>query len=228
MPLSAVDSERFIGLRRVWSGLCAEEEHLWMLQQTSLLGELTTVQGRIVAERRWSAGPSSLMNVLRLGRREVANCLVLRWLVDPLAHHRLGADMIEALSTRLGLPLPDPERSRARVEVSCPESRADLVITGRSWSLVFEAKVDAPEGATQADRLERDWPNADRLIFITRGGTGIPRTATEVNRWSSLSWQWFAETASALLNDSAAPDPLGSEAQHAAAEWVSAARRNLG
>lgn len=101
-----------------------------------------------------------VLEVLDLQHSEVHHCRVLRWLLDPLAHHRLGAPFMRALSTHLDLHLARPERARVDAEVPHARSRADVVIreAGGSWTVVIEAKINAAEENLQAARLECDWP----------------------------------------------------------------------
>lgn len=67
-------------------------------QWPSMIGALVAARSRIVAQGAWTAGPATLIDVLDLTRNEVSQCRVLRWLLDPLAHHGLGAQLVAALA----------------------------------------------------------------------------------------------------------------------------------
>lgn len=174
--------------------------------------------------------------MLGIARREVANCRVIRWLLDPLARHGIGADMVVALGEKIGVDLVDPRRARAEVEVSRTHSRADVVLTGAGslWTVVIEAKIGAGEGPEQGHRLEQDWLEGDdaernvSLVFLTTSGSRVPMTAVATDRWVPLGWQWFADTAAHLLAGAQPPrNDRALEARHAVEEWVAAARRSL-
>jgi hypothetical protein len=152
---------------------------------------MTTAQERIVTAGGWTQGASSLMAVLNLTRNEVANCRVIRWLLDPLARHGLGANFLAALAVEIELELSERGRAISKAEVSRANSRADVVVSSArgDWTVVIEAKVDAAEGDRQAARLEEDWPEAGRLVFLATDGVRLPWTATDRNRWRTASWR---------------------------------------
>lgn len=206
-------------------GECGTRSQL--LQRSRFAGMLGA-QHRIIDRAEWTHGPSTLMAVLGLQRAEVANCRAIRWLLDPLSPHGLGAEMVRALGVALDIDLPDPARARIKAEVSRGDSRADVVVTGLSWTLVIEAKVDAAEGRIQAARIEQHWPEARSLVFLTRSGRQLPGTANDPARWASISWLWFADTAERLLGGTTARTVAGEHARHALAEWISATRSHLG
>jgi len=194
------------------------------------MAALTAVQDRLVRAGAWTAGPSSLLDVLGLSRAEVHNCRVLRWLLDPLARHGLGAALTAALSEHLGSPLASPHTAQIHTEVARKNSRADVVIEDleSGTTIVIEAKIDAPEGAEQGRRLEVDWPEADPLVFLTVSGTQLPRTCADPDRWKQLSWAWIAEQANDTLAAATKPtNPRMTEARHAVAAWVAGTRRKL-
>jgi hypothetical protein len=184
----------------------------------------------LVARGAWTAGPSTLMRVLELSRAEVQNCRVLRWLLDPLARHGLGAKLITAFGAHVGVEFADPALVGVTVEVSREESRSDIVIEDYTGGrvIVIEAKIDAAEGVEQGRRLETDWPEANPLEFLTVDGARLPYTAAEPARWQAISWTWFANEVAELL-DGADPteDPRALDARRAAADWVAGTWRYL-
>lgn len=218
----------FTEMQRTWSRLASPSRspEEWVEQMAAM----AHARNRILAAGGWTAGPWTLMAVLELSRAEVQNCRVLRWLLDPLARHGFGADLISSLCTHLGLKVSHPELARVAAEVTRQDTRADIVIEGLDGGrmLVIEAKIDAPEGARQAERIETLWPEAERLGFLTVGGTQLPRTATDRDRWRAISWSWFATAVEHLLAEPpAGADPRANEARRAAQDWVAGTRRNL-
>lgn len=195
------------------------------------MAALAAAHARAVVSGGWFAGPSTLMEVLGMARAEVANCRIVRWLFDPLAWHGIGESMITALADHIGVTMVEPALVRATAEVARVRSRADLVLedVDRRHVVVFEAKIDAAEGHCQAERVEHDWPEATRLVFLTVPGARIPGTAREPNRWQPLSWRWIADAASSTLaaSEGEPSDSRRSQARAAVFEWVAHVTRNL-
>lgn len=191
------------------------------------LAGMLAAQARIVDRAEWTHGPSTLMAVLGLQRAEVPNCKVIRWLLDPLAPHGLGAEMLRALAVALKTEFPDAASAQVEAEVSRVDSRADVIVTGSSWTIVIEAKIDAAEGDRQGERLERHWPEASPLVFLTRSGARPPATAKDIKRWTPIAWLWFAETAERLLGQTEPKTRSAAQARHAVSEWIAATRSNL-
>jgi hypothetical protein len=190
----------------------------------SALTGLADARSRIVAAGGWVSGPSTTMGVLELMRSEVYHCRMLRWVLDPLGRHGVGTAMIGALADEAGILITDHPSVRIAAEVPGERSRADLVLTVLDGHipLVIEAKIDSGEGERQAERLELDWPNADRLVFLTVEGGRLPSTARQPARWRALSWEWVAMTTSAMLADLPAAQHAGAApSRQVVAEWVS-------
>ncbi|WP_421121690.1 hypothetical protein ACE2AJ_09825 [Aquihabitans daechungensis] len=188
--------------------------------------ELVSVQQRLMAEGMWRHGRTSLTGVLGLARNEVANTRVLRWILDPVAKHGIGADLIRWMSKEAGVEPPnelDLMWTRSIAEVSRERSRADVVLRcpRDDWTMVIEAKIDAQEGPIQAERLEADWTKARRFIFLTRDGRRIPVTAVDRRNWRAVSWKAVAqEVLKRLPETSLRPDDPTAQAQLAAAAWA--------
>jgi len=193
------------------------------------LRALADVQDRLVAAGDWTTGPTTTLGVLDLARSEVHHCRLLRWLLDPLAWHGIGAALTMALADRVDVTVTDAASVRVAVEVPGASSRADVVVEDLSGGrvVVIEAKVDAAEGEHQARRLEQDWREAD-LVFVTVAGDHVPSTATDPARWRALSWSWIADRVAEALDDAApAVDARTVDARRAAMDWVTSVRREL-
>lgn len=196
------------------------------------LERMLSQQHALTAAGAWVAGPSDLMAVVGLGRAEVANCKVARWLFDPLARHRLGVHMLRALAERLEVPIDDPATVRVEAEVAnvVGDTRADIVLFGTrpGRCIVIEAKVDAAEQPQQGGRLEEHWPSADAYVFLTPDGARLPLTRRAGAHWRPLSWRWVADTADAALTSiGESDDPRVRDSRQAVAAWIASARSNL-
>lgn len=226
MSDTLIDLEAFAGVHQSWlshrTGTGRHDD--W----ASSMAGMEAARRRIVGARAWTAGPSTLFGVLDLTRNEVQNCRVLRWLLDPLARHGVGALLIESLCARFDVSICEPELARVSAEVTRDATRADLVLEGLGDGrmLVIEAKIDAAEGLQQALRLETLWPEAERLGFLTVGGSRLPFTASDRKRWRPISWEWFADEVIRLLNE-VGHDPQALDARRAAADWAAGTKRSL-
>lgn len=204
--------------------------HAGVGQWPLAIEELEAARTRIVAAGAWTAGPATLIDVLGLTRNEVSQCRVLRWLLDPLARHGLGARLVAELADEFAIPVTAPEHARVTVEVARDDTRADIVIEGvdDGRCVVIEAKIDAGEGDRQGHRIEHQWPDASHLLYLTIRGDRIPRTAVDHDRWQPVSWGWFAGRVRQSLEGSVEPTDLrASDARSAAADWVATVERHL-
>jgi hypothetical protein len=189
---------------------------------------MDTTRTRLRITGLWSAGPSALLDVLGVTGNEVLNCRVVRWLLDPMARHGIGADLTSQLFERCKVTLGDPALVSVVVEESREHTRADIVVRSPEarTCVVIEAKLYAGEGVRQAARLEEHWPEADRFVFLTIGGHDTPETARDPGRWEPLSWNWFAEAASGpLAHDDGTNDFRRAKARRAALDWIDMTRR---
>lgn len=216
------------------SGLILALEQRWNLLPTSadaaLLSEqvaaLETAEMRLRKEGRWVAGPTSLLEILRLQFDEVRNCRVVRWLLDPLSPHGFGADALQRvlevandLASRQGLEVrayEGTENAVVRVEETRSKTRADIVIDGPAWQIVIEAKVNASEQDEQGKRLNELWPGAS-YIYLTRRRDPM-RTAGE-EPWILMRWIDLLGAVRQVAGD---PDNVGGRT-----EGVRRARRAL-
>lgn len=187
---------RLIELRSEWedalAGVQTQTEAAaahWEATFDALLLE----QSRLVDNGMWTRGPSELLGVLGVQHDEVRNCRVLRWLLDPMAPHGLGTHFLGWFMAESGCAVPDDQLSLASVEteVGAGSTRADLVLTTPSITVVVEAKMNAPEAPLQCASIESAWSDSDpRLVFLTRSGR-LPHTGTPA-RWTTISWKQIA------------------------------------
>jgi hypothetical protein len=115
---------------------------------------LAAVERRLRQAGRWVSGPSSLFEVLQATFDEVRNCRVVRWLLDPLAPHGLGAETLRRflgdLSASEGMAqqvFDSPEDAVLVVEESRADTRADLVIYGPAGRSSWRRRCE-PESRT--------------------------------------------------------------------------------
>ena len=98
---------------------------------------------------------STLMEVLAVSSSEVLHCRMLRWLLDPLARHGIGAMMLTDLFEVCELELADVAGVEVTVEETRERTRADVVVAPPAGGgVVIEAKVHAPERSAVAARLD--------------------------------------------------------------------------
>lgn len=193
------------------------------------MSALRAVQNHIVGTGSWSAGPSTLLDVLGQTGNEVLHCRVLRWLLDPLSRHGIGAALLADLFVECGMAFEAADAVQVVVEQAREQTRADIVVTASAaGSIVIEAKIYAAEGDRQGERLEELWPEARRFVFLTIQGDRIPATADDPSRWLPMPWPWFARKVNQHL------ERVGTEgsnrqtaARHAAAEWASTVLQNF-
>lgn len=102
--------------------------------------------------------------VASLRRDEVRNAKVLAWLLDQRGSHGMGAIILNEILASLKplgfcqSSLQNPRNINIWVE-SCPDgignNRVDIEIEGKLFYIIFEVKIDAPEGPDQINRYCR-------------------------------------------------------------------------
>jgi hypothetical protein len=159
---------------------------------------------------RWRGGPRTLLAAIGIQYRELAVTAGLAWLLRPDGHHGLGSAMLSSLLVRLGITGATDD-----VRVVCEETRgddqssgldrktrADLVVYGSDWTIVFEAKTYAPEQDRQLDRLYHHWKReaAPRFLFLTRGAREPVSAIDSRAHWRLLTWGEIAGLARAAAD----------------------------
>jgi hypothetical protein len=190
---------------------------------------------RLRAEGRWIAGPTSLLEVLRLEFDEVRNCRIVRWLLDPLSPHGFGVASLRQVLARVNelasqqhLPTQEyggVENATVRLEEVRGTTRADIVIATPAWQVVIEAKINAAEQHEQGRRLSEMWPGAT-YVYLTKRGDPM-KTAGE-EPWILMRWAHLIEAVqgvadAALPKDGPNADVL--RARRAVNDYLYAARR---
>lgn len=225
-----IDLDRFRDLSNAWARAVTARRSSRVFEWTRQLNHMRTTQAAIVAADGWTAGPTSLMSVLGLTRNEVANCRVVRWVLDPLSRHGLGSSMVSSIGDAIGSRPQNPERVVVEAEVTRDDTRADLFLWSPAgdWSVVFEAKVDAGEQPAQAHRVEDNFAESSGFVFLTVGGERRPGTTVTPERWTPMAWEWLAETALGhLANAGPTNNPERLEARLTAEAWARSLRRSL-
>lgn len=174
------------------------------------LQKMVQIESQLISEGRWAAGPATLFAVLRLQHHEIANCRVLGWLLDPLAHHGLGATALRSLLRSLDSLVEEPhfpslvglERTTIVLEEARGRTRADVVLYGPNWTVVIEAKTDAAEQPEQGQRLAANWPDAV-YVFLTKRGR--PMSTAGDSNWLPLTWTAVFDLVRDALRDADPP-----------------------
>lgn len=170
-----------------------------MLNDYPTMTDWDTRLSRMVVEQKsartagtWLTGHTDLLSVLGRARDELTHSCVLGWLLSPVGKHGLGTALLDLLVEELQAGDRCSETSAALVslELSRPQSRADIVVVAPTFSIVIEVKIDAVEQSEQCERLARDHPTA-HLVFLTPHRQRLPKSALgqTLGRWHPLSWQ---------------------------------------
>lgn len=141
------------------------------------LGELESLQTRLRGEGLWYHGRPDMLGILQRARRETFHSLMLAWLLDPGTPHGLGTEFLRGFLKLVGADAEDvSEEELLRVDVSCevvgPAARTDLVISGKTFTVAVEVKVDAGEQDRQLARMYLDLQDHPTpcFVFLTPGG----------------------------------------------------------
>lgn len=132
----------------------------------------------LVAGGEWLRGPEDLFNMIGLGRNEVRHSTMIAWLFDPLARHGLDPGFLEAVLDEV---FPDESHDvdgliTVETEVARGDTRADIVVWGKDFTLITETKVDAEEGYRQCDRLYEHFNTEPGALFLFLTPNGRPAT----------------------------------------------------
>jgi PD-(D/E)XK nuclease superfamily len=153
---------------------------------------------------RWLPGPVAALEVLGQTGLERAHQAYIAWLLDPRGPHGLDTRILSGVLRHFGWAATAGQLPLARVkkEDVQAQSRADIVVTMPSHTLVIELKVHSGEGDEQTRRLADDYKNwPDPLfVFLTLNGSQ-PRDP----RFQIMSFTELAGCLGAALKDAAEP-----------------------
>lgn len=226
--VAEVDVDAFRLVVGDWLQLQQLEEGIVLGRWEPALRSMRRANDELRSRGLWVSGPSSMMSVLGVARREVINCRMVRWLLDPLGRHGIGVGLVDMLAKILDFDPTGAERATVATEVWVKEARADVVLDLPAGPVVFEAKIDAGEQELQGRRLESDWPEPARLVFLTTGAERLPGTSTARERWRHLAWVDLAVMVERLLSTTAAGSQQAAHrARAAAAAWAWETKENL-
>lgn len=188
--LESVDTwrERFAVLHAEWERLDRDEVEGWR----SSIAEMRAADLALVASGTWTEGPTDLLTIARVDRRELAHSAILAWLLRPTGSHGLGYRFLEHFLAHAAVRLEPRNLASVKVatEVARGSRRADVVVWGRDLLMVVEMKVHAGESPGQCGDLERLFGPAARYVFLTPDGRSP--SSTDSSRWTSLSFRHVA------------------------------------
>lgn len=99
--VTEINAEAFQQVLSEWLGLQQGEERTVLDHWEPAIRSMHRMNVELRGRGRWVSGPSSMMSVLGIARREVINCRMVRWLLDPLGRHGIGVSLVNALAEAL-------------------------------------------------------------------------------------------------------------------------------
>ena len=133
------------------------------------------MEAKIEHDRQALAEFNPNLNVweaVNLARSELKHCSFLRWLLDPRGSHYQGDLFLKRFIERyLPKEIPKEELSSCKVKSEDSDNaagRVDISITGRSFIIVIEAKIDTGEGEKQLSRYR--YSENVVIVFLTKDG----------------------------------------------------------
>ena len=156
------------------------------------------MEAKIEHDRQSLAEFNPNLNVweaVNLARSELKHCSFLRWLLDPRGSHYQGdlflKRFIERFSESFPKEIPKEELSSCKVKSEDSDNaagRVDISITGRSFIIVIEAKIDAGEQEAQLKRYGNISENVV-IVFLTKDG----RKPTTGDAHLCIAWKDIGE-----------------------------------
>ena len=117
----------------------------------------------------------NVWEAVKLARSELKHCSILRWLLDPRGSHYQGDLFLKRFIERYGGSFPNVRKDElsfcnVKSEDSYDDAgRVDISITGKSFIIVIEAKIDAGEQKKQLSRYRNISENVV-IVFLTKDG----------------------------------------------------------
>jgi len=115
---------------------------------------------------------TDLLSIADCARTEAIHSAIVAWLLEPTASHGLGSAVLRAILAA-GWDEQAPEGVDNAVvdrETGRFETRADIMVTFGSRTLIIENKVDAPEQPTQCEDLYREWGASALYLLLSPDG----------------------------------------------------------
>ena len=136
----------------------------------------------------------NVWEAVNLARSELKHCSVLRWLLDPRGSHYQGDLFLNKFIERYSERFPNIRKEELRsCNVKSEETfndtgRVDISITGKSFIIVIEAKIDAGEQEDQMSRYSQI-PGNVYVVFLTKDG----RKPTTGKALLCIAWKDIGE-----------------------------------
>ena len=123
----------------------------------------------------------NVWEAVNIARSELKHCSFLRWLLDPKGSHYQGDLFLKRFIERFGESFPGeiPKDELSSCKVKSEDfyhgvGRVDISITGRSFIIIIEAKIDAGEQEEQIARYEQLKSQYSHknvvIVFLTKDG----------------------------------------------------------
>ena len=161
------------------------------------------MEAKIEHDRQSLAEFNPNLNVweaVNLARSELKHCSFLRWLLDPRGSHYQGDLFLKRFIERY-LPKEIPKEELSSCKVKSEDSysdagRVDISITGRSFIIVIEAKIDTGEREEQLSDYRNISENVV-IVFLTKDG----RKPTTGDADSCITWKDIGEICKEFVKD---------------------------
>ncbi len=184
---------------------------------------------RLKCQGLWLSGPAAALEVLGQTGVERAHQAYIAWLLDPGGSHGLGTgvlvNLLRHFSPEATIP-PQLTLSRVKKEDARAQSRADIVVSSPTCTVVIELKVHSGEGDEQTRRLAEDHSGSPSplFIFLTLNGDQ-PRDT----RFQSMLLRELAVCVRTALDEAPQPRSHNEERGRATArDYLSALERKCG
>ncbi|MBC06430.1 PD-(D/E)XK nuclease family protein [Thalassospira sp.] len=184
--------------------LTKPEKRTEPINETQLKGLFDRLTELALSDVFETVGSCNPWNLAGLGRDEVRNAAVLKWLLSPRGDHGLQAELLRNLLADIPDFPQEPSRYCRLAVEDCPDglrdSRVDIRIDDpRNFFLIIEVKIGASEQSDQLRRYceiaaacardGRPW----KVVYLTCRGSA-PTTAGEfIDDVVPISWSRISE-----------------------------------
>ncbi len=170
-------------------------------------------------DRKILAAGNPNFNIWRavgLERSELKYCSILRWLLNPKDSHfqgdgflQLFINAIPKIATKINFAELDKARVRNEVWIN-NATRADILVTTKTFQIAIEAKIDATEQYEQLQRYSAIPSDNLFIIFLTIDGRSA--STDKENICINMSWRDIAEICQEFSNsDKSCKNPFIAE-----------------